>query len=33
VGTFYFSLPKDLRTLIARQPELIETVSVDVSGD
>jgi hypothetical protein len=33
VGTFYFSLPKDLKTLIARQPELIETVSVDVSGD
>jgi hypothetical protein len=33
VGTFYFSLPKDLKTLIARQPELIETVSVEVSGD
>jgi hypothetical protein len=33
VGTFYFSLPKDLQTLIARQPELIETVSLEVSGD
>jgi hypothetical protein len=32
VGTFYFSLPKNLKTLIARQPELIETVSVEVSG-
>ena len=33
VGTFYFSLPKDLKMLIARQPELIETVFVKVSGD
>jgi hypothetical protein len=33
VGTFYFSLPKDLKMLIVRQPELIETVFVEVSGD
>lgn len=33
VGTFYFSLPKELKTLVAQQPELIETISVEVSGD
>jgi len=33
VGTFYFSLPKDLKVLVAGQPELIETVSVEVSGN
>jgi hypothetical protein len=27
-GTFYFYVPKDLKTLVAQQPELIETVSV-----
>jgi hypothetical protein len=32
-GTFYFSLPKELNNLVARQPQLIETVSVEVSGD
>jgi hypothetical protein len=33
VGTFYFSLPKDLNVLMAQQPQLIETVSIEVSGD
>jgi hypothetical protein len=33
VGTFYFSLPKELKTLVAQQPELIETISVEVSAD
>lgn len=33
VGTFYFSLPKQLTVLVAQQPELIETVSVAVSAD
>jgi hypothetical protein len=33
VGTFYFSLPKELSVLMAQQPQLIETVSVEVSGD
>jgi hypothetical protein len=33
VGTFYFSLPKQLTVLVAQQPELIETVSVEVSAD
>jgi len=32
VGTFYFSLPKDLKVLVAQKPELIETVPVQVSG-
>jgi hypothetical protein len=33
IGTFYFPIPKDLQTLSAQQPELIETVSVQVTGD
>jgi len=33
VGTFYFSLPKELKVLEAQQPELIETLSVKVSGE
>ncbi len=33
VGTFYFSLPKELRGLMARQPKLVETVSVQVTGE
>ncbi len=33
VGTFYFSLPKELNALVAQQPQLIETISVEVSGD
>jgi hypothetical protein len=33
VGTFYFALPKELKTLVAQQPQLIETVSVQVSGE
>jgi hypothetical protein len=32
VGTFYFSLPKELSVLTAQQPQLIETVSVEVTG-
>jgi len=32
-GTFYFTLPKGLSNLVAKQPQLIETVSVEVSGD
>ena|ERR1700730_11948427 len=31
-GTFYFSLPKELKGLMAQQPKLIETVSVEVTG-
>jgi len=33
VGTFYFPLPKKLKVLVAQQPELIETVMVEVSGN
>jgi len=33
VGTFYFSLPKELSVLMAQQPQLIETISVELSGD
>jgi hypothetical protein len=32
VGTFYFSLPKKMKTLMAKQPQQVETISVDVSG-
>lgn len=32
-GTFYFTLPKQLKNLVAQQPQMIETVSVQVSGD
>jgi hypothetical protein len=33
VGTFYFPLPKELAGLMARQPKLVETVSVEVRGE
>jgi hypothetical protein len=33
IGTYYFQLPKDLKTLVAQQPQMIETVSVQVSGE
>jgi hypothetical protein len=33
VGTFYFALPTDLNTLVAQQPQLVETVSIQVSGE
>ena len=33
VGTYYFQMPKDLQRLVAQQPELIETVPVQVSGE
>ena len=29
-GTFYFSLPKELSNLAAKQPRLLETITVDV---
>lgn len=32
-GTFYFGLPKEMSTLIAQQPQLIETIQVQASGD
>ena len=32
-GTFYFALPKELQNLSAKQPQLIETISVEVSAD
>ncbi len=32
VGTFYFSLPKELKTLVAQQPQLIETISIEANG-
>ena len=33
VGTYYFEMPKNLQTLVAQQPQLIETVPVQVSGE
>lgn len=33
LGTYYFPMPKDLQTLVAQQPELIETVPVQVGGE
>lgn len=33
VGTYYFRMPKELQTLMANQPRLIETVPVQVSGE
>lgn len=33
VGTYYFQLPKDLQRLVAQQPQMIETVPVQVSGE
>jgi hypothetical protein len=33
VGTFYFALPKGMNALVAQQPQLIETVSVEVGGE
>jgi hypothetical protein len=32
-GTYYFPLPKGLKILSAKQPQLLETISVEVSGD
>jgi hypothetical protein len=32
-STFYFSLPKDLSVMASKQPQLIETVSVQVGGE
>lgn len=33
VGTFYFSLPKDLTTQVAVQPEMIQTVALESVGE
>jgi len=33
IGTYYFQLPKELKTLVAQQPQMIETVPVQVSGE
>lgn len=33
VGTMYFSLPKELKVLVAQQPQLIQAVSVEVRGE
>ena len=33
IGTYYFEMPKDLKTLVAQQPQMIETVPVQVSGE
>jgi hypothetical protein len=33
VGTFYFAVPKDLKMLAAKQPELVEMVPVEVRGE
>ncbi len=33
IGTYYFQMPKELQTLVAQQPKLIETVPVQVSGE
>jgi hypothetical protein len=32
-GTFYFPITKELSALVAQQPQLIETVSISVSGE
>jgi hypothetical protein len=32
-GTFYFALPKEMKTLIAQQPQLVETIQVQASGN
>jgi len=33
VGTYYFQLPKELKMLVAQQPQLVETVPVQMSGE
>ncbi len=33
VGTYYFQMPNNLKTLVAQQPQLIETVPVQVNGE
>ncbi len=33
IGTYYFQMPKGLQTLVAQQPQTIETVPVQVSGE
>ena len=33
VGTYYFEVPKELKTLLAQQPQLIEAVPVQMNGE
>jgi len=33
VGTFYFTLPKELSNLAAKEPRLLETITVDVRAN
>ncbi|HEY4740173.1 MAG TPA: hypothetical protein VIH76_06215 [Candidatus Acidoferrales bacterium] len=32
VGTFYFAVPKDERILVAKQPELLQRVAIQMAG-
>ncbi len=32
-GTFYFQVPTELKALVAQQPQLIETISIEVNGN
>lgn len=32
-GTFYFPLPKELKTLTAEQPQMLEVVSLEATGE
>ena len=32
LGTFYFAVPKDARVLVAQQPELLQSVAIQVAG-
>jgi hypothetical protein len=32
LGTFYFAVPKDARMLVAQQPELLQSVAIQVAG-
>jgi hypothetical protein len=32
IGTYYFELPKDMKTLVAEQPQLLETITVEATG-
>jgi hypothetical protein len=33
LGTLYFPLPKEMNSLVAQEPQLLETINVQVSGD
>jgi hypothetical protein len=32
LGTFYFAVPKDARVMVAQQPELLQSVSIQIAG-